>query len=521
MRLRRPANCTRATTRSAKWGLRGRERRPEQWLRTVRSCCDGGVTSDAAPHVLVVDDDPTVAEVVRRLPASAPASRSTHAADGPAALAAAERDPPDLVVLDLMLPGIDGLEVCRRLRDRRRRPAGRHADRARRGGRPGRRARARRRRLRDQAVQPARARAAGRVRAAPGGAPRRPRRAGDRSSDGDLRVDLAARRVTQRRRRARPDQPRVRPAGLPPAHPGRAFTARRADASRSGAGRSATSRRSPCTCAGCARRSRTTRPRPRGSSPCGASATAGTPRRERPAASAAQPGAAGEPRPGVLALAGRARSSSACSATWPYGCSHRARSPRRPWCVAVATVLGLRWPGWSRRRAAMFLSEPRPRRRPAGQCRVRRGRSRWDWRSRRTCAAEQQRGRRAGRERLQREAAVEASRRDLVAWVSHDLRTPLAGLRAMAEALEDGVAADPQRYYHQIRVEVDRLATTGRRPVRAVPDPGRRAAALARAGQRGRARVRRPRRGRPACAIARRTARGARRHRAARRGGRA
>ncbi len=60
---------------------------------------------------------------------------------------------------------------------------------------------------------------------------------------------------------------------------------------------------------------------------------------------------------------------------------------------------------------------------------------------------------------LQREAAAEASRRDLVARVSHDLRTPLAGLRAMAEALEDGVAADPARYYHQIRVEVDRLAT--------------------------------------------------------------
>ena len=60
---------------------------------------------------------------------------------------------------------------------------------------------------------------------------------------------------------------------------------------------------------------------------------------------------------------------------------------------------------------------------------------------------------------LQREAAVEASRRDLVAQVSHDLRTPLAGLRAMAEALEDGVATDRERYYHQIRVEVDRLAT--------------------------------------------------------------
>jgi signal transduction histidine kinase len=57
-----------------------------------------------------------------------------------------------------------------------------------------------------------------------------------------------------------------------------------------------------------------------------------------------------------------------------------------------------------------------------------------------------------------RERALESSRRDLVAWVSHDLRTPLAGLRAMAEALEDGVAAAPERYHKQIRIEVDRLA---------------------------------------------------------------
>ena len=57
-----------------------------------------------------------------------------------------------------------------------------------------------------------------------------------------------------------------------------------------------------------------------------------------------------------------------------------------------------------------------------------------------------------------RERALERSRRELVAWVSHDLRTPLAGLRAMAEALEDGVAADPVRYHTQIRVAVDRLA---------------------------------------------------------------
>jgi signal transduction histidine kinase len=59
-----------------------------------------------------------------------------------------------------------------------------------------------------------------------------------------------------------------------------------------------------------------------------------------------------------------------------------------------------------------------------------------------------------------RERALEASRRELVAWVSHDLRTPLAGLRAMAEALEDQVVVDPRevsQYHTQIRREVDRL----------------------------------------------------------------
>jgi signal transduction histidine kinase len=58
-----------------------------------------------------------------------------------------------------------------------------------------------------------------------------------------------------------------------------------------------------------------------------------------------------------------------------------------------------------------------------------------------------------------RERALEQSRRELVAWVSHDLRTPLAGLRAMAEALEDGLATDPPRYHKQMRAEAERLAT--------------------------------------------------------------
>jgi signal transduction histidine kinase len=57
-----------------------------------------------------------------------------------------------------------------------------------------------------------------------------------------------------------------------------------------------------------------------------------------------------------------------------------------------------------------------------------------------------------------RERTLEQARLQLVAWVSHDLRTPLAGLRAMAEALEDDLAADPPRYHKQIRAEVERLA---------------------------------------------------------------
>ncbi|MFE5490191.1 response regulator transcription factor [Streptomyces virginiae] len=69
-------------------------------------------------RILVVDDDPTVAEVVTGYLRRA-GHTVGHAADGHAALALAATDVPDLVVLDLMLPGIDGLEVCRRLRAER------------------------------------------------------------------------------------------------------------------------------------------------------------------------------------------------------------------------------------------------------------------------------------------------------------------------------------------------------------------------------------------------------------------
>ncbi|BCY11307.1 sensor histidine kinase KdpD [Actinoplanes sp. L3-i22] len=60
-----------------------------------------------------------------------------------------------------------------------------------------------------------------------------------------------------------------------------------------------------------------------------------------------------------------------------------------------------------------------------------------------------------------RERRMEAGRRDLVAWVSHDLRTPLAGLRAMTEALQDGVVTDRAtvaEYHRRIGAETGRMS---------------------------------------------------------------
>lgn len=66
-------------------------------------------------RVLVVDDDATVRDVVARYLGDA-GYRVDLAADGAGAVAAAAAAPPDVVVLDLMLPGVSGLDVCRALR---------------------------------------------------------------------------------------------------------------------------------------------------------------------------------------------------------------------------------------------------------------------------------------------------------------------------------------------------------------------------------------------------------------------
>src|SRR5262249_17914608 len=71
-------------------------------------------TVECVKRILVVDDEPTIlAAVATRLRAEEFAVET--AVDGPSAVGAALADPPDLVVLDVMLPGFDGLEVCRRI----------------------------------------------------------------------------------------------------------------------------------------------------------------------------------------------------------------------------------------------------------------------------------------------------------------------------------------------------------------------------------------------------------------------
>ena len=68
-----------------------------------------------APHVLLIEDEPNIAEAIGFLLTRA-GFRVSHAGDGAAALALLRQDPPDLVILDHMLPGMSGLEVLTAVR---------------------------------------------------------------------------------------------------------------------------------------------------------------------------------------------------------------------------------------------------------------------------------------------------------------------------------------------------------------------------------------------------------------------
>lgn len=90
------------------------------WVRPIfRPARIAAMEDNRRASVLVVDDEPTIAEIVARYLDRA-GYRTRVARDGREAIELAESERPDLVVLDLMLPRMDGLEVMRRLRERDR-----------------------------------------------------------------------------------------------------------------------------------------------------------------------------------------------------------------------------------------------------------------------------------------------------------------------------------------------------------------------------------------------------------------
>jgi DNA-binding response OmpR family regulator len=101
--------------------VNGREIRAAPFPPRSEPRHDGRVTHTRGT-ILIVDDEPTIGEVTSRY-LQRDGYATQVASDGAAALRAYEAHEPDLVILDLMLPGLDGLEVMRRLRERTRRRA--------------------------------------------------------------------------------------------------------------------------------------------------------------------------------------------------------------------------------------------------------------------------------------------------------------------------------------------------------------------------------------------------------------
>ena len=163
------------------------EQHHPKWVRRA-------TTMTEMTTVLVVDDEPIVRDVVVRY-LQRDGFDTLEAGDGDAARDDHRDGPPDLVVLDVMLPGTDGLALCRWIRARQR-AAGDHADGARGGGGPDRRARDRRRRLRDQAVLAARARDPRSQRPQARGSPTAGRRDDDVRRADDRRQDARSHRWT-------------------------------------------------------------------------------------------------------------------------------------------------------------------------------------------------------------------------------------------------------------------------------------------------------------------------------------
>ena len=163
-------------------------------------------------RVLIVEDDKKVAGVVRR-GLEAEGFAVDVALTGTDGLWMASENPYDVIVLDIMLPGMNGFKVCEQLRDARQLDADPDADREGRRVRPRRGARHRRRRLPDQAVlvRRAAARAFARCSAAAADTP------GRRTRPATSRINPVDPPVLPRRREIDVDRPRVLGAGVPDA----------------------------------------------------------------------------------------------------------------------------------------------------------------------------------------------------------------------------------------------------------------------------------------------------------------
>ena len=243
-----------------------------------------GAHAVVSERVLVVEDDPTVAEVVDAVPRTRRV-RGRGVSDGALALDRALLDLPAIVVLDLMLPGhrrTRGLPPA----PRRCAGTGDHAHCARRRGGP---------RLGlelgadDYLAKPFSPRElTARVKAVLRRAqqPLADRRLPSESTSTASSSTSALARSPSTASPVSAHRPRVRPARVPRALRHAARSAARSSSNRCGASPSATPRRSPCTCAGCARRSRGTRRNHVISSPSGASATGSTHETDRERSSA-------------------------------------------------------------------------------------------------------------------------------------------------------------------------------------------------------------------------------------------
>src|SRR5207248_4422329 len=108
----RPAARPARTRRKLKAGSPGIVR---VWSGSRRNAVSAHMLAGMCAHIVLAEDDVKQAELVRRY-----LERERHTvavvSDGRAALDLARRQPPDLLILDVMLPGMDGLDVCRTLR---------------------------------------------------------------------------------------------------------------------------------------------------------------------------------------------------------------------------------------------------------------------------------------------------------------------------------------------------------------------------------------------------------------------